>query len=610
MIRILLYVLVLAALLFAGLWIAERPGHVVIPWEGMEYRLAVGTLIFGILALAVIINLGIWLLRVILRIPGGLGEWRHNSRTRRGHAALTHGMVAIAAGDGEDARRHARKAMGLLENQPLALMLSAESARLEGDEDDAATHYRAMLSTPETEFLGVRGLLMQALGRGDIEEALELTRRAAALRPRTPWVLRALLDLQVREGQWLEALGTLHVASRERTFPQDERDRRKALILLLQAGEKLAASDNSPTVLEGLQKAHSLAPDIPRITRLLAEQKTAGGKAKQAVRMLEKAWVSHPHRELVEAWYEANARMTGLFSSKEKGDSPEQRLKLAEQLKRLNSGHVESDFVLAQAALEAGAWDKAHAVLDRMVTEQAPTARLYRLMARLAREGDGNPDAARRWLEGALEIGNPVHVCSNCGAVNEVWDPVCSNCGGFDCLAPECTSPRPDRIWPGPIEFSPAVDAAFTESEGGESLTSPDKAEDDPESLPASETVAESGVVEAESEPVTGRDADRDSGEAAQMDSNPEEEKQASSASADKATGPAGAGDERKEPALDEKAGPSEAAAPASPAIIVPPLDPEQEKQDRMQKAFSTAEAAEKAARYGAVGFGEGSGDR
>ncbi len=39
-----------------------------------------------------------------------------------------------------------------------------------------------MLERPETEFLGLRGLIMQAIKDGDEDEALRLTRRAKELR--------------------------------------------------------------------------------------------------------------------------------------------------------------------------------------------------------------------------------------------------------------------------------------------------------------------------------------------------------------------------------------------------------------------------------------------
>ena len=59
-----------------------------------------------------------------------------------------------------------------------------------------------MLKHPETEFLGLRGLLAQAIKDDDTATALRLARRAHLRRPNTPWVLTTLFDLQTQAGLW------------------------------------------------------------------------------------------------------------------------------------------------------------------------------------------------------------------------------------------------------------------------------------------------------------------------------------------------------------------------------------------------------------------------
>ena len=81
-----------------------------------------------------------------------------------------------------------RRADKLLDHAPATLLLSAQTAQLEGDEGAART-FQEMLKHQETEFLGLRGLLAQAMKDGDWESALTLARRAYLRRPNTPWVL-------------------------------------------------------------------------------------------------------------------------------------------------------------------------------------------------------------------------------------------------------------------------------------------------------------------------------------------------------------------------------------------------------------------------------------
>ena len=62
---------------------------------------------------------------------------RRERRRRAGYRALTQGMVAVAAGDPQEARRFARSADALLADPPLTLLLSAQAAQLDGDETAA-----------------------------------------------------------------------------------------------------------------------------------------------------------------------------------------------------------------------------------------------------------------------------------------------------------------------------------------------------------------------------------------------------------------------------------------------------------------------------------------
>ena len=142
--------------------------------------------------------------RWLWRSPGHLGASRAAKRRREGYLALTRGMVAVAAGDVDEAQRYAAQAAKRLHEPPLTLLLSAQAAQLAGNEAEAERHFTAMLERSETEFLGLRGLLAQAVRKGDRAKALTLAERARTLRPNTPWLLRELFQLQIGRASWRE----------------------------------------------------------------------------------------------------------------------------------------------------------------------------------------------------------------------------------------------------------------------------------------------------------------------------------------------------------------------------------------------------------------------
>ena len=161
--RVLAAVVVVAVLVAVAVFFAERPGRVAIAWQGRQLETSVGVLAAAsvLLALAVAVLLG--LLRLIGRSPRAVSRWRRERRRRAGYRALSQGMVAVAAGEPREAQRYARRADALLADPPLTLLLSAQAAQLDGDENAAKKFFTAMLDRPETEFLGLRGLINQAL---------------------------------------------------------------------------------------------------------------------------------------------------------------------------------------------------------------------------------------------------------------------------------------------------------------------------------------------------------------------------------------------------------------------------------------------------------------
>ncbi len=89
----------------------------------------------------------------------------------RGYDELTRGLMAIAAGDLNAARAYHRQAERYLPENGGLLLLQAQTAQLEGKEEVAHLKFRQMLDRRDAEFVGLRGLLGQAMKTGDYDEA-------------------------------------------------------------------------------------------------------------------------------------------------------------------------------------------------------------------------------------------------------------------------------------------------------------------------------------------------------------------------------------------------------------------------------------------------------
>ena len=245
--RTLVWFAIAAVAMLGAVWLAEQPGSVTAEFHGWRLDTSVGVLAVAIVVL-ILLAVGLWLLyRWIVGAPGSLLEGWFDSKRRRGYRELTHGLAAVAAGDGAEAQKHARKAEKLLDEPALTLLLSAQAAQLAGDREAANRAFTAMLEDEQMAFLGLRGLIAQALSDGDQAKALAFAQRAFALRPQTPWVVHSLFDMQAQLGEWKAAQDTLEAGVRRKVVTADKGRTLKALLLV----ERSRAAERDGNAADG-----------------------------------------------------------------------------------------------------------------------------------------------------------------------------------------------------------------------------------------------------------------------------------------------------------------------------------------------------------------------
>ena len=201
------------AVIAAGLaWLADRPGELVVQWQGYEIETSVFRAIVLLVALISAVLIAWSLARNAWHGPAAVGGLLTKRRQQQGIEALSSGMIALGAGDRAAAMRSAIQARKSLPNEPLTHLLRAQAAQLTGDRTTARRIFEAMLASPDTEQLGLRGLFLEAQRVGEVEAARHFAERAVALNPKLNWAVDALFELQCRHADWADALETLAVA--------------------------------------------------------------------------------------------------------------------------------------------------------------------------------------------------------------------------------------------------------------------------------------------------------------------------------------------------------------------------------------------------------------
>ena len=152
MIALFFYLVLIACAVALVIWLVDMGGEVSMVWGAYEVTTTVPLLILGIVALTITLLVVFAIVGWLWRGPGRLKKAVVQRRREKGYEALTSGLVAVAAGDAAEARRHAAKADNLLGHPPLTLLLTAQAAQLDGDGEAAERHSKRCSSARKRNF--------------------------------------------------------------------------------------------------------------------------------------------------------------------------------------------------------------------------------------------------------------------------------------------------------------------------------------------------------------------------------------------------------------------------------------------------------------------------
>jgi HemY protein len=433
MLRILIFLVVLAAAAFGVAWIVDRPGDLVLNWQGYRIETSVGVALAALVAGAIVLAVVWGLIRFFWRLPRQMKQRSAARRQAKGFAALSRGMIAVGAGDARLARRSAIEAQRHLTQEPLTHLLNAQAAQLSGDRAAAIASFETLAQMPETRLLGLRGLHVEAQRRGDADAALQYAHEAHQIAP-LPWSAKAVLEHRAAHSDWEGALAALesHIAAKLIDKPTGERQK-----AVLQTAVAIDKADRAPDEALSLAKqALSLSPDLVPAAVLAARIYSRKGEIRRAAKLIETSWQRHPHPDLAEAYLDLRP-----------GDSNADRLAKAQTLARLAPRDPESGMIVARAALAARDYPAARKAMLPLVDEdQRPSVRACQIMAELEDAEFGDQGQVREWLaRSARAPRDPVWIAD--GVTSKQWGPVSPVTGRLDAF-----------VWQQPVERLGAAD--------------------------------------------------------------------------------------------------------------------------------------------------------
>lgn len=497
--RLVAFLVVVLALGLGFAWLAERPGDMVITWQGQRIEMSLMVAVTIIASLVAAVMLTWWLIKAVVTSPQAMQRYFRARKRDRGYQALSTGLIAAGAGDAGTAGRMFKRARGLIsaDQEPLLHLLEAQTALIEGRHEDARAKFETMADDPETQALAWRGLYLEARRLGADEAARQYAEKAAEAAPHLPWAAQASLEYRSREGDWDGALALLDRQRAAKVVDKSAADRKQAVLLTARAMERF---DGEPqTAQSDALAALKLAPDLVPAAVTAARALFRDGNLRKGARILEKIWRIEPHPHVGDTYVRARI-----------GDSPQDRLKRARKLEALKPNHIESLLVVAHAALDAQDFKLARTKAEA-AARQHPREGIFLLLADIEEAETGDQGRVRHWLAQAVRAPRDPAWTAD-GYVTETWRPVSPVTGALDALQ-----------WRAPVEtLHPALEAgeapASLAEEAIRSLPATAARPADRTGTTAKDDTEEAGLQNSSAEPSSaGQSGDDDAGKTHQQ---------------------------------------------------------------------------------------------
>jgi HemY protein len=375
--------------------IASIGGEVSIDLAGYRLTATVGFFLISFIAILWLLFFIGDILHGLLSAPGKmLGIVRGDSQ-EKALQSLALGLSAIAAGDGKTGQYHAKRMDKFLRQKDYGLtqFLTALSAKINGNEDAANDALNKMMDHKETSFLGLKGLLQNAVSYGDQKKALEYAKQAYERQPKQPLVIETLYNLHLQNENYLNAQTILKKAEKYKAIPRYKIDEDKTALLYLTGYVQQAVKAN-PAFL-------------PAAFEMIKDYSDAG-KRRAAINLIKKSYSIIPHPRLMDFWVR-------LAKAKDH-ENPIMLAVWIENLHKTNIDDASSALYASQALINIGQKDVAKRLL-KTALDKKPTVRAYQLMHDI--------DAGSSWLDYITNAAqDKAWVCTKTGQIFEAWKPL------------------------------------------------------------------------------------------------------------------------------------------------------------------------------------------
>jgi lipopolysaccharide biosynthesis regulator YciM len=352
-------------------------------------------------------------------------RWRRRRASQKSEEIeeeYTRGLVAVLEGRDDEAVRHFRAVLERDSRHFNTLIKLGEVLRAQGSHADAIEYHRKAHHLKEDDTRPLYALVEDHEARGDMERALNVLGRIIAINKHSIVAWRRLRSLQMKQANWERALEA-HQRVEKLSNPDDPRDaadRRFGVGIRYEIASAALAAGKIKDATTGLRRLVAAERSFIPAHVLLGEALVRAGQEQEAL----------------ETWY-AGFETTGspifLHVLEEHFLGREQPLAAIEALKRCIS-RTRKDalarFYLGKLYVRLEMLDDALTVLSSLEQRAAHAPMLHYLLGRVHERRRHHAEAARHYRKviGAMELVRVDYECRHCHEGQTEWVDRCPSC--------------------------------------------------------------------------------------------------------------------------------------------------------------------------------------
>ncbi|KIE04447.1 hypothetical protein NF27_HS00340 [Candidatus Jidaibacter acanthamoeba] len=387
MIRIITLIIFIACLTFGFLWLYQNSGNISFDAFGYHvetsFALSVLFLLFFFMAMLLLIRIFF----VILGLPYNFKNLITSFYKVNIPLKLEELLVAIYNHN----HPKANKALNQLRKhlpENLTNLLASEVALLKEELGEIKLAFLNLSKNDATRIAGIEGLISVAQQENNWNEVITYCNELNKIH-KSEWLLSTYIHAFIMEDKWEDLINFIENSRQSSLLAKNRRKQLLGIACYKVANNYFLTRDSENALKYALFSYKHLSDFTPNLI-LLAKIKAADQKFEDSIKYIKAVWQIEP-----------SFSASDILVSIRKNYTDEKFFKIVKNITGYNSGHYESNLLLAKAALDIGKYEDAFEAISKAIEENYKF-RACLIMAEYCQKTHGNVTEVIEWVKRAI----------------------------------------------------------------------------------------------------------------------------------------------------------------------------------------------------------------